>query len=238
MQPAAEGFPEAREEVGIEIDFARRILDPGLDLHFLQVHFMLCFQGLQHQFFLRADDMLGEQADERMDEEGLRVSRAFQKYLVEELGFAPKAKLLGMSWGGFFSTRYAANYPECVDRIYLDVPLMTFGGGFGGHNSKGAAAEIGPWAKMPPKDGDWLTDPRMPVNMADVIAKAKIPLFLLYGGQDQTVRPDLNCEPFVERFREAGGDITVKRRFAYGHHPLGEEPGQTHRIADFLDGSR
>ena len=32
---------------------------------------MLCFQGLQHQFFLRADDMLGEQADERMHEEGL-----------------------------------------------------------------------------------------------------------------------------------------------------------------------
>ena len=173
----------------------------------------------------------------RMNEEGLRVSRAFQKYIVEELGFAPKAKLVGMSWGGFFSVRYAATFPECVSRIYLDAPLLTFGGGFGWHNAKGAAAEIGPWAAMPPKDGDWPTDPRMPINMAEVIAKAKIPIFLLYGGEDQTVRPKFNCEPFVERFKAAGGDITVKRRFGYGHHPHGEEHGRTKLIADFLSGS-
>ena len=64
----------------------------------------------------------------RMDEEGLRISRAFQKFLVEELGFAPKANLVGMSWGGFFSTRYAATFPECVGKIYLDAPLMNFDG--------------------------------------------------------------------------------------------------------------
>ena len=64
----------------------------------------------------------------RMDEEGLRISRAFQKFLVEEIGFAPKACLVGMSWGGFFSTRYAATFPECVGKIYLDAPLMNFDG--------------------------------------------------------------------------------------------------------------
>ena len=165
----------------------------------------------------------------RMDDEGLRVSRAFQKYLVEELGFTPKAKLVGMSWGGFFSIRYATAFPDCVGKIYLDAPLLTFGGGFD------AAMDIGPWAKMPPKDGDWLADPRMPVNMAGAVAKAGIPIFLLYGGQDQTVKPELNCEPFVERFNAAGGKIAVRRRFAYGHHPHGEEHGRTDRIADFFD---
>ena len=34
----------------------------------------------------------------RMDEDGLRVSAAFQKYLVEGLGLAAKAKLIGLSW--------------------------------------------------------------------------------------------------------------------------------------------
>ena len=165
----------------------------------------------------------------RMDDEGLRVSRAFQKYLVEELGFTPKAKLVGMSWGGFFSVRYATAFPDCVGKIYLDAPLLTFGGGFD------ASMDIGPWAKMPPKDGDWLTDLRMPVNMAGAVAKAGIPIFLLYGGQDQTVKPELNCEPFVERFKAAGGEIAVRRRFAYGHHPHGEEHGRTDRIADFFD---
>ena len=167
--------------------------------------------------------------EHRMDEEGLRVSRAFQKYLVEELGFTPKAKLVGMSWGGFFSVRYATAFPECVAKIYLDAPLLTLGGGFE------LIMKIGPWAAMPPKDGDWLADPRMPVNMAEAVAKAGIPVFILYGGQDQTVRPELNCEPFAERFKAAGGKIEVHRRFAYGHHPHGEEHGRTERIADFLE---
>ena len=49
--------------------------------------------------------------DTRMDEEGLAAAAAFQDFLVKELGFAPQANLVGMSWGGFFSTRYAAKYP-------------------------------------------------------------------------------------------------------------------------------
>ena len=172
----------------------------------------------------------------RMDEEGLRVSQAFQKYLVDELGFAAKANLVGMSWGGFFSVRYAAAFPDCVSRIYLDAPLLTLGGGFGVSDGapSGAAAQIGPWAGMLPKDGDWLADPRMPVNMAGAIAKAGIPVLLLYGDHDQTVKPAYNCEPFAERFKAAGGTIAVRKRAAFGHHPHGEDPGATRRITDFF----
>ncbi len=175
----------------------------------------------------------------RMDEEGLRVSRAFQKYLVDELGFAPKARLVGMSWGGFFSVRYAAKFPDCVARIYLDAPLLTFAGGFGAtaEAPAGSAAEIGPWAAMAPKDGEWLADPRMPVNMAEAVAKAGIPILLLYGGRDEVVLPSFNGEPFAERFKAAGGNIRVVRRAEFGHHPHGEEPGQTKTIAEFFKGA-
>ena len=167
----------------------------------------------------------------RMDEEGLRVSRAFQKYLVESLGFAPKANLVGMSWGGFFSVRYAAANPECVSKIYLDAPLLTFSGEFGKNRG------IGPWAEMPPANGDWFADARMPVNMAADVAKAGIPIFLLYGARDQTVSPQLNCEAFTERFKAAGGNIKVKQRKLFDHHPQGEDPGKTKAIADFFAGS-
>ena len=164
----------------------------------------------------------------RMDDEGLRMSRAFQKHLVERFGFAPKTRLVGMSWGGFFSVRYAAAFPECVDRLYLDAPLLTLGGGFD------ARMDVGPWAAMPPNDGDWLADPRMPVNMGEALAKTGIPILLLYGGQDQTVDPTLNCEPFAARFKAAGGNITIEKRPAFGHHPHGEEIGKTAPISDFL----
>ena len=173
----------------------------------------------------------------RMDEEGLRVSRAFQKFLVEELGFAQKANLVGMSWGGFFSTRYAAAFPECIGKIYLDAPLMNFDGfaKVGGTPTENAA-RIGPWANMPPADGNWSADPRMPVNMADPLAKAGIPILLLYGGQDATVPPSRNCELFAERFKAAGGKIDIRHRGLYGHHPHGEDPNKTSSIVSFFEG--
>ena len=166
---------------------------------------------------------------ERMTEDGLKICRDYQRFLVEKLGFAPKANLIGMSWGGFFSVRYTNAYPDCVRRIYLDAPLLTF------HNfANPDYGRIGPWAKMSPTDGNWLDDPRMPVNMAKSLAAAGIPILLLYGGQDQTVPPDVNCELFARRFRAAGGNIKVDRRNLYGHHPHGEDPNKTGSIVQFF----
>ena len=163
----------------------------------------------------------------RMDESGLKVSAAFQKYLVEKLGFAPKAFLIGMSWGGFFSIRYANRYPGNVAKIYMDAPLLCF---------KDGRVGIGPWEGKMPADG-WLASPEMPRNMAESIAKADIPLLVLYGGQDTTCPPAYNCEPFMERFRAAGGDLTVVKRGLYAHHPHGVEINET-TIKDFFERPR
>ena len=150
----------------------------------------------------------------RMDETGLKVSAAFQKYLVEKLGFAPKAYLIGMSWGGFFSVRYATNYPDNVAKIYLDAPLLCF---------QAFRHGTGPWEKCAPADGDWTKCPEMPLNMAERLAAKDIPVLLLYGGEDRTCVPSQNCEPFMARFRAAGGDLTVVKRGLYAHHPHGVE---------------
>ena len=157
---------------------------------------------------------------DKMDETGLKASARFQKYLVDELGFAPKADLIGMSWGGFFSTRYAANYPENVDKIYLDAPLLMFKDGKPKH-------DIGPWAKQLPADGKWSAHPEMPVNLSEKLAKTGIPIFLVYGGQDQSCPPEINAVPFIERFKAAGGEKNLKvlYRSYFGHHPHGMEVG-------------
>ena len=147
-----------------------------------------------------------------MDEKGLSVSKKFQEFLVGELGFAPKARLIGMSWGGFFSIRYASVHPESVEKIYLDAPLLNFDG------FKGVPKH---WAARSVKGGTWTENPEMPVNRAEPIAKAGIPILLLYGGKDTVVPPARNCELFVPRFTAAGGKIVVVRRDAYGHHPHG-----------------
>ena len=165
--------------------------------------------------------------DTRMDEKGLRTAAAFQKFLVEELGLAPKANLIGMSWGGFFSTRYAANYPQNVRKIYYDAPLMNFDG-------FAQAKDIGPWAARRPANGKWTDDLEMPVNLAAKVAAAKIPVLLLYGGADAVVPPAQNCELFIPRFQAAGGEIQVENRTFFGHHPHGLDPDKTSRIVEFF----
>lgn len=186
----------------------------------------------------------------RMDAKGLEVNRAFQRYLVEELGLKQKAALIGMSWGGFFSVRYAATYPECVDRVYLDAPLLTFHkflkrkSGFAPtEDAKRIGGNEADWLKGPLDGKSWESDPRMPVNMVAPIAKAKIPVLLLYGGQDQTVPPEENAELFAARMRAADGVVRVgindaegRGRAAYGHHPHGLEIDQQEQLAAFFTG--
>ena len=183
----------------------------------------------------------------RMDSKGLEVNRVFQRYLVDVLNLKPRASLIGMSWGGFFSVRYAATYPDCVDRIYLDAPLLTFHEFNPQFEPEKRAKKIGgdgaDWGRGPLDGRSWERDPRMPVNMIAPIAKARIPVLLLYGGQDQSVRSDLNAELFIRRMREAGGvlrvginDVEGRGRAAFGHHPHGLELDQQDKLAEFFEG--
>ena len=165
-----------------------------------------------------------------MSPKGVEIAKRFHDFLVGKLGFAAKANLIGMSWGGFYSTRYAAAHPEDVSRIYFDAPLMNFAS----FNLSGwPAAKV--WGS--PEGGDWSKDPRMPINLADKIAKAKIPVLLLYGGADTVVPPSKNCEIFIPRFKAAGGNIKVFKRDMYGHHPHGFQGAENvGAIVDFFEG--
>jgi len=169
-----------------------------------------------------------------MNPAGLKVAKRFHDFLVRELGFSDKAFLIGMSWGGFYSTRYAAAYPEDVASIYLDAPLMNFEK-FG--IERWAAARAA-WGE--PENGSWEKDPRMPVNLADKIARADIPLLLLYGGVDTVVPPAVNCERFIAAYKASGGkNLQVIKRATFAHHPHGFcGASEAHKVVDFFEGKK
>ncbi|MBO7721529.1 MAG: alpha/beta fold hydrolase [Kiritimatiellae bacterium] len=165
-----------------------------------------------------------------MNPEGTLWAKRWRDFLVNRLGFAAKTHLIGMSWGGFFSARYASTYPEDVADMYLDGPVM----GFHDFNYAGYLGKNSCWTPEDPSH-DWLNDPLMPVNRAGIIAAAKLPILLLYGAKDATVRPAGNCELFLERLRKAGGDATVIRRDGFGHHPHGfTDKAERGRVVDFF----
>ena len=168
-----------------------------------------------------------------MNDRRLVESRAFQTFIVDELGLAPKANLIGMSWGGFYSIRYASTYPDCVAHIYLDAPLLDF--------STLQGYSTGGWGIPDTYKVDYKTyvgkdDPRQPVNRAEPIAQAGIPILLLYGGADTVVPPGPNCERFVAAFKSFGGKISVQKRGGYGHHPHGLEVDEQQQFVNFFNG--
>lgn len=162
-----------------------------------------------------------EAFDTRGNDTFVSEAAALQAYLVKTFGFAPKVNLIGMSWGGFFSTRYAAAHPQNVARIYYDAPLMNLEGR--------GDCNIEPW----PTDLK-ASDPRFPINLAGKVAAAKIPVLMVYGTADLTVPPKTNCELFIERFKAAGGQIEIIKRNLWGHHPHGLDPNKLDPILKFM----
>ena len=170
------------------------------------------------------------------NDEMIAKRRAFQRFLVEELGYAPKCGLIGMSWGGYYSVRYASTHPECVCAAYLDAPLLDFTT-LSGFNRKGKWGREG-LSKYYPFITDTYVgadDPYQSVNRAEPIAKAGIPLLILYGGVDGVVPPESNCLKFAAAFEKAGGDLMIERRGRYGHHPHGVEPNEVQRLVNFFN---
>ena len=158
-----------------------------------------------------------------MTDEAVASCRRLQEFLVKTFGLAPKANLIGLSWGGFYSVRYASCAPECVRKIYLDNPLLNFDGFKSGPRG---------WKKG---DCSWTDDPRLPVNRAEPIAKSGIPILLMYGDADTVCPPDLNCLRFAKSFKAAGGDLTVVVRPGAGHHPHGVIDADLGFQLDFFD---
>ena len=166
--------------------------------------------------------------DTRMDDAGVEAAVEFQDFLVKELGFAPKANLIGVSWGGFMAARYVAEKPANVAKIYFDNALLTFDG-----YKPLAKVGLGPWEKSAPSGG-WRDDPRMPVNRAPALAKAGIKVLLVYGTSDVAVKPSANSVPFAAKFKAEGGDAKVLVHAEYGHHPHGVESDEKDAVIGFF----
>lgn len=164
-----------------------------------------------------------------MNDEGVKKLEKFYD-LLQSMHFDKKAALIGMSYGGLFSLRWAAEHPETVGAIYLDAPVC----------SLSFTAERVVDASLPSLktflEGETAkhykaynvntpeelrNHPKSPLNNYQPIAEAKIPILAIRSGQDQSVIPETNIDIFAERLSAAGGNIQVIRRDLYGHHPHG-----------------
>jgi len=175
-----------------------------------------------------------------MNEEGVRELEKFHA-MLQAMGFHKKAALIGMSYGGLFALRWAAEHPETVGVVWLDAPVCNLG--FAAErNERNASPELlkcmqgeaeKHFAAYRVRDLRGLLDhPLNPLNNYLPIAEAGIPILAIRSGQDQTVLPASNIDELAKRLGGAGGNIQVLRRDYYGHHPHGlDDPTP---LADFI----
>lgn len=146
---------------------------------------------------------------------------AFRTMLTKRFSLGDKAILLGFSRGGLYAVNYALKYPQYVDKLYLDAPVLDIRSWPGGWGSGcGAQRE---WEEC--KDCYGLSDEtaccfdRNPLDRAEELAAHRIPVLIVAGGADEVVPFEENSEPFARRFEAAGGRTKVIVKPWCGHHP-------------------
>ena len=151
---------------------------------------------------------------------------AFYSHLVNELGFAPKVSLEGVSRGGLFVFNWAKRNPWKVHSIYTEAPVCDIKSWPGGKGSGKGDQES--WLALKEAYGFQTEEAALkfrnnPIDNLEALAHAKVPILSMIGLNDQVVPPSENIFILSERYVRAGGSSTLipctrGEEKLFGHH--------------------
>ncbi len=145
----------------------------------------------------------------------------FYDWLVKKKGFARRAVLEGMSRGGLIVFNWSKKNPFKTAAIYVDAPICDIRSWPGG---KGAGKGGGRcWPECLKVYGLTERSARNfhgnPIDGLGPMAKAGVPVLIVYGTADKVVPPAENCLVFQRRYEALGGKIELIPKPGVGHHP-------------------
>lgn len=140
----------------------------------------------------------------------VRLMRRFHDYVVEKYNLCKKANLFGFSRGGLYAFNYALFYPDKVEKVYLDAPVLDL-------KSWPPEGTIGydQMIKEYSLDKETLKDfGGIPLANLKEYFSYKIPTLIVAGDSDQTVPFDENGKIMIDYALNNGIDIKyfVKKR--------------------------
>ncbi len=160
----------------------------------------------------------------------------FAAFLSEKYGLNKKCIPVGMSCGGAHSVNFAGFYPELVQCMFIDAPVLNFVSIPGKRNAHNIPCWDNEFSKAYPgiTRAGLLSFENHPINKAPIIIENKIPVLMVYGTDDTVVEYDDNGLMLEEVYADHPGLLTVMKRNMQGHHPHGfpTNPGV---IADWVE---
>jgi len=150
-------------------------------------------------------------------------------------GLATRVALIGISRGGLYAYRWAAQNPGRISVIYGDAPVCDFKSWPGG-KGKGVGSK-GDWDGLIScyhfkDETEALAYPGNPIDTLGPLVRAGVALIHVVGDADEVVPVTENTSIVESRYRQLGGEIQVIHKPGVGHHPHGlEDPAP---VVDFI----
>lgn len=156
-------------------------------------------------------------------EKDLDLKKRFADYLIKEYGLNKKFLPMGMSCGGLIASKFAAKYPEYIQALYLDAPVMNFMSCPAGVGKAGDSMMEEFVAATGMTLIDLINYRDNPVDKMNILLENKIPVVMVYGDSDDIVPYDENGEILEKFYKENAGEILAIGKNNCGHHPHGLE---------------
>jgi pimeloyl-ACP methyl ester carboxylesterase len=167
-----------------------------------------------HVAFFKVSDMYGAPA-------AIDLMAQFHASLTRQFALSPRAVMEGFSRGGLYAVNFAAAHPGSTAALYLDAPVLDIRSWPGGKGKGKGDARC--WKQALEIYGlteDTAADFKgNPLDKADELAKAGIPVIAVVGDADDVVPYAENTKLFAARYRAAGGTIEVIVKPGVSHHP-------------------
>ncbi|MBO7214585.1 MAG: alpha/beta hydrolase [Clostridia bacterium] len=145
----------------------------------------------------------------------------FIKFISKEFGLSEKCIPIGMSCGGMYAVKTAAKFPELIEAMYIDAPVMNL---LSCPCDLGVAKSgfINEFLKAVNKTMAEVISYRMhPIDVMHVLVEKDIPIVMVAGDSDTVVPYEENGALLEKLYTEKGGRLIVHIKKGADHHPHG-----------------
>ncbi len=158
-----------------------------------------------------------------MTREECDAKARFVRFVSEQYNLNPKCVPVGMSCGGGYAVKFGGMYPELIQCMYIDAPVISFcsiPGKFGVPYYETIWEEEFSPVYGGIKRYQLPGSQEHPICFAEALLAHRVPIILVYGKEDHTVLYEENGKLLEELYRGSGllTTIAVNSR---GHHPHG-----------------
>ena len=170
------------------------------------------------------------------DYRAVRMMHNFYLHIIDKFNLDKKCILFGFSRGGLYAFNYTLSYPDTVDKVYLDAPVL----------------DLTTWPKKA-KEGTEMrrcydqmierynfidqtvkTFIDMPINNLSEFFAHKIPLLIVAGDSDDVVDFTLNSKKIIDYCKTNNLPLKYIVKKGCKHHPHSLEDVEP--ILDFVCG--